>query len=215
MERAANLAKFLLEIDAVKLNPGQPFVWTSGIKSPIYCDNRSTLFYPHVRAFLKKALSDLATENFKEFDVVAGIATAGIPHALLVAEQLQKPMCYVRPEPKKHGLKNQIEGGMPEGSKVLLVEDLISTGKSSLQAAAAVREAGATPIGLVALFSYGFEESRLKFAEQGIPFHTLCDLDILAKVALDMGKISASELELVRNFAQDPQNWGNQLITEN
>lgn len=211
MERAANLAKFLLEIDAVKLNPGQPFVWTSGIQSPIYCDNRSTLFYPHVRSFLKQALSDLATENFSGFDVVAGIATAGIPHAVLVAEQLQKPMCYVRPEPKKHGLKNQIEGGMPAGSKVLLVEDLISTGKSSLQAAAAVKEAGAAPIGLVALFSYGFEESRLKFAEQGIPFHTLCTLDVLAQVAVDMGRISASEMELVRNFAKDPQGWGARL----
>ncbi|NBP05476.1 MAG: orotate phosphoribosyltransferase, partial [Bacteroidetes bacterium] len=155
-QRAAKLAKFLLEIHAVKLNPDQPFTWTSGIQSPIYCDNRMVLSFPDVRDLVKNELAAMTTAHFPDANLLAGIATAGIAHGALAADVLNMPYCYVRPEPKKHGLKNQIEGRMQPGDKVVLIEDLISTGKSSLQAADAVREAGGEVVGLLALFTYGF-----------------------------------------------------------
>jgi orotate phosphoribosyltransferase len=205
--KAANLAKFLLEINAVKLNPDNPFTWTSGIQSPIYCDNRMVLSYPEVRSFVKEALAELGAAHFPQTEVVAGIATAGIAHGALMADVMGLPNCYVRPEPKKHGMKNQIEGYMPVGAKVLLVEDLISTGKSSLQAAQAVREAGGEVIGLVALFTYGFDDARQRFEEANVPFYTISDFHTLAEVAVAHGYLDADKLIAVKAFAQDPVNW--------
>jgi orotate phosphoribosyltransferase len=205
--RAANLAKFLLEINAVKLNPDNPFTWTSGIQSPIYCDNRMVLSFPEVRTFVKNALAELAAEHFPTAEIVAGIATAGIAHGALMADVMNLPNCYVRPEPKKHGMKNQIEGYMAPGAKVLLVEDLISTGKSSLQAAQAVREAGGEVLGLVALFTYGFDDAKNRFVEANVPFYTLSDFHTLAQVAVESGYLSQEKLEVVRSFAQNPAAW--------
>lgn len=205
--KAANLAKFLLEINAVKLNPDNPFTWTSGIQSPIYCDNRMVLSFPHVRTFVKNALADLVKQEFSQADVIAGIATAGIAHAALVADVLEMPNCYVRPEPKKHGMKNQIEGNLPAGSKVVLVEDLISTGKSSLQAVQAVREAGSEVVGLVALFTYGFEDAANRFAEQNVPFFTISSFPVLAGVAVETGYLPQDKLETVKAFAANPAAW--------
>jgi orotate phosphoribosyltransferase len=205
--KAANLAKLLLQINAVKLNPDIPFVWTSGIESPIYCDNRMVLSFPEVRTFVKQALAELITTHFGAATSIAGIATAGIAHAALVADLLQMPNCYVRPEPKKHGMKNQIEGNLPPGSKVVLVEDLISTGKSSLQAAQAVREAGSEVIGLVALFTYGFDEAQKKFAEAGVPFYTISSFPVLCEVAVKEGFLDADKEQVVKKFASHPNNW--------
>lgn len=208
LNEAAKLAKFLLEINAIKLSPEQPFTWTSGIKSPIYCDNRLVLSYPEVRNFVKTALAGLLKQHFPECEVVAGIATAGIAHGALVADELQLPGCYVRPEPKKHGLKNQIEGYLKEGSKVVLVEDLISTAKSSLQAVEAVRSSGSEVIGLVALFTYGFDAANENFKTAGVPFYTLSNFEVLCDVAAENGYLSPEKLSTVKDFAKDPQGWG-------
>jgi orotate phosphoribosyltransferase len=205
--RAANLAKFLLEINAVKLNPDNPFTWTSGIQSPIYCDNRMVLSFPEVRNFVKNALADMGREHFPQTETIAGIATAGIAHGVLMADVLNLPNCYVRPEPKKHGMKNQIEGHLPPGSKVLLVEDLISTGKSSLQAAQAVREAGSEVIGLLALFTYGFDDGRKRFEAENVPFYTISDFHTLSAVAVENGYLSPEKLAVVQSFAKDPAAW--------
>lgn len=211
LNETAKLAKFLLEINAIKLNPETPFVWTSGIKSPIYCDNRLVLSYPEVRSFVKTALAKLISEKFPDCEVVAGIATAGIAHGALVADEMNLPGCYVRPEPKKHGLKNQIEGHLAPGSKVVLVEDLISTGKSSLQAAEAVREAGSEVVGLVALFTYGFNSAVENFKNAGVEFYTLSNFDAMCDVAAENGYLSADKLSIVKEFAKNPADWGNQF----
>jgi orotate phosphoribosyltransferase len=205
--KAANLAKYLLEINAVKLNPDNPYTWTSGIQSPIYCDNRMVLSYPEVRTYVKLALADMAKDYFPEATMIAGIATAGIAHGALMADALGLPNCYVRPEPKKHGMKNQIEGYMPQGANVLLVEDLISTGKSSLQAAQAVREAGGEVVGLLALFTYGFASASDRFAEEKVPFYTISDFQTLSAVAVENGYLSPEKLAVVQSFANDPAAW--------
>jgi orotate phosphoribosyltransferase len=206
---SAKLAKFLLEIKAVKLSPKEPFTWTSGIKSPIYCDNRMVLSYPEVRNFVAESLAARIQESFPAADRLAGIATAGIAHGVLAADRMNMSYCYVRPEPKKHGLKNQVEGYMAPGDKVVLVEDLISTGKSSLQAVAGVRNEGAHVIGLIALFTYGFESAKARFEAEGIPVVTLSNFDTLCEVAAAEGYISAEELENVKRFAESPDTWYN------
>lgn len=191
----------------MKLNPDNPFTWTSGIQSPIYCDNRMVLSFPEVRTFVKNALAELTREHFPQADLIAGIATAGIAHGALLADLLDLPNCYVRPEPKKHGMKNQIEGHMPAGSKVLLVEDLISTGKSSLQGVQAVREAGGVVVGILALFTYGFQDAANRFRDAGVPYYTISDLHALSDVAVAHGYLDAGKLEIVKSFAADPANW--------
>jgi orotate phosphoribosyltransferase len=206
---SAKLAKFLLEIKAVKLSPQEPFTWTSGIKSPIYCDNRMVLSFPEVRDFVGKSLAERIQQAFPNADRIAGIATAGIAHGVLAADRLKMSYCYVRPEPKKHGLKNQVEGYLEAGDRVVLVEDLISTGKSSLQAAEGVRNEGAEVIGLIALFTYGFESARSRFEAEGIPVITLTNFDTLCEVAVAEGYISAEELEHVKRFAESPDTWYN------
>lgn len=165
------------------------------------------LSFPEVRTFVKNTLADLTREHFPQADMIAGIATAGIAHGALVADVLNLPNCYVRPEPKKHGMKNQIEGHMPAGSKVLLVEDLISTGKSSLQAVQAVREAGGVVVGILALFTYGFQDAADRFRDAGVPFYTISDLHALSDVAVATGYLDAGKLEVVKSFAADPANW--------
>ena len=209
MNSAEELAKHLLEIKAVKLSVNAPFTWTSGIQSPIYCDNRVVLSYPKVRDFVKQELASLYTQHFPKADMMAGIATAGIAHGALASEHLNIPYCYVRPEPKKHGMKNQIEGHMPQGSKVVLVEDLISTGKSSLQAVDGVIKDGGEVQGIIALFTYGFKQSEEAFAQKGIPFHTISNFEILAKVALGIEYIDAEQLEAIKRFRANPQDWQN------
>ncbi|MEY3965821.1 MAG: hypothetical protein RL263_990 [Bacteroidota bacterium] len=206
---SAKLAKFLLEIKAVKLSPRNPFTWTSGIKSPIYCDNRTVLSYPEVRNFVADSLAAMVKEHFPEVDRLAGIATAGIAHGVLAADRLNMSYCYVRPEPKKHGLKNQVEGHMNEGDKVVLIEDLVSTGKSSMQAVEGVRNEGGVVIGVLALFSYGFADAHKRFADEGIPLYTISNLNVLSEVAAKEGFISGEDIEMVQQFAKDPHSWGN------
>lgn len=206
---SAKLAKFLLEIKAVKLSPRNPFTWTSGIKSPIYCDNRTVLSYPEVRNFVADSLAAMVKEHFPEVDRLAGIATAGIAHGVLAADRLNMSYCYVRPEPKKHGLKNQVEGHMNEGDKVVLIEDLVSTGKSSMQAVEGVRNEGGVVIGVLALFSYGFADAHKRFADEGIPLYTISNLNVLSEVAANEGFISGEDIEMVQQFAKDPHSWGN------
>jgi len=204
---AANLAKYLLEVKAVKISPDEPFTWTSGLRSPIYCDNRILLSYPEIRTFIKSQLAASAKALFPEADSVSGVATAGIAHGALLADLLGLPFSYVRPEPKKHGLKNQIEGRLESGTRVLVVEDLISTGKSSLAAAQALQDAGVEICGMLALFSYNFPETGEKFKQAGIRLHTLCDLDRLLPVAAEIGYLDPEKLEHIRRFISAPATW--------
>jgi orotate phosphoribosyltransferase len=204
---AANLAKYLLEVKAVKISPDEPFTWTSGLRSPIYCDNRVLLSYPEIRSFLKTQLAAAARTHFSDATAVSGVATAGIAHGALLADALNLPFSYVRPEPKKHGLKNQIEGRLEPNGKILVVEDLISTGKSSLAAVKALQDAGAEICGMLALFSYNFPETADKFHDAGIRLHTLCDLDRLLPVAADTGYVDPDKLEHIRKFIGAPGAW--------
>jgi orotate phosphoribosyltransferase len=177
------------------------------LRSPIYCDNRVLLSYPVIRRYLKEALAEAARKHFPNAGTIAGVATAGIAHGALLADALDLPFCYVRPEPKKHGLKNQIEGRIEKGTPVLVVEDLVSTGKSSLAAVEALRAEGAEVIGMLALFSYNFPPTADKFAAAKVPLHTLTDLDRLLPVAAETGYLDPEKLEHVQRFISDPQGW--------
>ncbi|PSR52901.1 orotate phosphoribosyltransferase [Adhaeribacter arboris] len=207
-ETALKVASFLLETEAVKLRPDNPFTWSSGWNSPIYCDNRVTLSFPTIRTFIKKRLAELISEQFPQAEVIAGVATAGIAQGALVADVLDLPYIYVRPEPKGHGMGNQIEGRLREGQQVVLVEDLISTGGSSLKAAKAVQEAGAEVIGMVAIFTYGFEVATKTFTEASIPFYTLSNYQNLLGIALEQGYITASALQTLSDWRKSPATWG-------
>jgi orotate phosphoribosyltransferase len=204
---ARDVAEMLLEIKAVVLNPNQPYTWASGLKSPIYCDNRKTLSHPKVRTFIKTAFADVVSEEFSNCDVIAGVATAGIPHGVLVADVLNKPFVYVRDKPKGHGLENLIEGKLVKGQKVVVIEDLISTGGSSLKAVKAIREAGAEVLGLGAIFTYGFEKSVKVFEEEKCKFFTLSDYPSLLEIALKQDYIKSSEIETLRNWYTNPEGW--------
>lgn len=210
-ETALKVASFLLETEAVKLRPESPFKWSSGWNSPIYCDNRVTLSHPAIRSFIKERLAQLVTEHFPEAEIIAGVATAGIAQGALVADVLGLPYIYVRPESKSHGMGNQIEGQLREGQQVVLIEDLISTGGSSLKAAKAVNEAGANVIGLAAIFTYGFEQATKNFAEAQIPFYTLSNYQNLLGIALEQGYISASALETLSDWRKKPETWGKSI----
>jgi orotate phosphoribosyltransferase len=204
---AREVAEYLLEIKAVILNPSEPFTWTSGIKSPIYCDNRKTLSYPKVRTFIKTAFSEIISEEFKKADVIAGVATAGIPHGALVADVLNLPFVYVRDKPKGHGLENQIEGKLEKGQKVVVIEDLISTGGSSIKAVEALREAGAEVLGLGAIFTYGFEKSVKAFEETGCKFFTLSSYEILLDIAISENYIKSEDREELISWYKAPEAW--------
>ena len=208
---AREVAEYLLEIKAVVLNPSQPFTWASGLKSPIYCDNRKTLSYPRVRTFIKTAFADILSEEFEEAEVIAGVATAGIPHGILVADVLNLPFVYVRDKPKGHGLENLIEGKIDSGQKVVVIEDLISTGGSSLKAVQALREAGAEVMGLGAIFTYGFEKSVKAFELAKCPFFTLSSYEILLDKAIENDYVKPNDKAELLKWYQAPEAWGNNV----
>lgn len=207
-DTAAQIAENLLEIGAVALRPHQPFTWTSGIKSPIYCDNRLTMSYPAIRDLIAESFAALIREAYPEAEVIAGTATAGIPHAAFAAQKLGLPMAYIRDKAKGHGKENQIEGLIKPGQKVVVIEDLISTGGSSLKAALAVREAGAEPLAVLAIFSYQLDKAVSAFAEAGIPLQTLSNYSALIDVAVKRGDIKAEDLELLKSWRKDPASFG-------
>jgi orotate phosphoribosyltransferase len=198
------VAEKLLQVNAVRLNPQQPFTWASGWKSPIYCDNRKVLGYPYVRDFIK---SELCNVMFPDAECIAGVATAGIPWGAMAADQLKLPYIYVRPKPKEHGLGNQIEGYYEKGQKVLVIEDLISTGKSSLQVVDVIRNAGMQVEGMVSLFNYGFNQAFDAFAEKNVRFISLTNYDQLVSLAIDKGWIGADMENTLLKWRQDPGNW--------
>ena len=208
MKKVARLlAEKLLKISALKLQPANPFVWASGWNSPIYTDNRRTLSYPEMRSFIKLELSRLIMENFPEVDAVAGVATGAIAQGALVADELNLPYVYVRSTPKDHGLENLIEGDLRPGQKVVVVEDLVSTGKSSLKAVEAIRNAGCEVVGMVALFTYGFPVAEANFAEANVRLLTLSDYNAMLEVALETEYITEDDIETLHNWRKDPTNW--------
>ena len=206
-DKALKVAEFLLQIKAIKLQPANPFVWASGWKSPIYCDNRKTLSYPSIRTFIRQAYADLILDSFGKPDVIAGVATGGIAQGALVAQELGLPFIYVRTSAKAHGLGNQIEGDFEAGQKVVVIEDLISTGGSSLSAVSALRAAGCEVKGLVAIFSYGFDVANKSFKEAKCPFETLTNYDFLIAEALRHEYINEADLESLKKWREDPSNW--------
>ncbi|APJ10815.1 orotate phosphoribosyltransferase [Bacillus safensis] len=210
----SKIAKHLLQIKAVSLKPDEPFTWASGIKSPIYCDNRLTLSYPEVRHDIAEGLKDLILTHFKGAEVVAGTATAGIPHAALAADRLNIPMCYVRSKPKAHGKGNQIEGAVSKGQKVIVVEDLISTGGSVLEVVAALQAEGCEVLGVAAIFTYGLPKAAAAFQEKNIPYVTLTDYDTLTDVALELKAIEPSAMNKLKRWRQDPssESWMEETV---
>lgn len=208
-QNALKVAEFLLKIKAVELSPTTPFTWASGLKSPIYCDNRKTLSYPEIRNFLRDRFSAIALEKFGMPDVVAGVATGGIALGALVAQQLNVPFVYVRSEAKKHGLGNQVEGVLTNGQKVLVIEDLVSTGKSSLNAVAALREAGAEVMGMIAIFTYNFAKATENFTEAKCQLHTLTEYNTLVKQAQQSGYINQEQEQSLHEWKSNPEKWSN------
>jgi orotate phosphoribosyltransferase len=206
-DKALKVAEFLLQIKAIKLKPNDPFTWASGIKSPIYCDNRITLSYPQVRTFIRQAYAESVIEHYGKPDVIAGVATGGIAHGALVAQELGVPFIYVRSEAKGHGLGNQIEGYFEEGQKVVVIEDLISTGGSSLKAVEALRDAKLDVKGLIAIFTYGFDIAHSNFANAECPYTTLTNYDIMLDKALDNNLISGEDLSSLRQWKKAPNDW--------
>lgn len=204
---AASVADKLLEVEAIKLNYKKPFTWSSGWKSPIYCDNRLALSYPKIRSYIKEELSKVVEAQYKEAEYIAGVATAGIPQGALVADMLDRPYIYVRPKPKEHGMGNQIEGRIEKGKKVVLIEDLISTGGSSLKAADALKQAGFKVIGMVAIFTYGFDVAESNFSKAGVPLVCLSDFDALIKLALEKNYLDKDQMIHVKSWRLDPANW--------
>lgn len=204
---AGSVASKLMEIGAIKLSHEKPFTWSSGWKSPIYCDNRLSLSYPHIRSYIKRCLVEAIREHFPDAQAIAGVATAGIPQGALVAEAMELPFLYVRPKPKDHGLENLIEGKLEKGQRVVLVEDLISTGGSSLKAAAALRDGGANVRGMVAIFTYGFEAAVKNFETEGIDLVCLSDFQHLLQEALRNKFIDSSQLTHIKAWRLDPANW--------
>lgn len=207
MTTAKIFAEKLLQVKALKINIQTPFVWASGWHSPVYCDNRKALSFPHVRDYLKSELANAVLENFPEAEAIAGVATAGIPHGTLVADLLKLPFLYVRSKPKGHGLGNQIEGVLNPGEKVVVIEDLVSTGKSSLEAVEALRAAGAEVIGLCALFTYGFPQAEAAFEKAGVPLMTLSNYPALMEVAEDLKIITEADRENLAQWRTSPDTW--------
>lgn len=207
MATARRTAEYLLEIEAVKLSPADYFTWASGWHSPVYCDNRLTLSYPHIRTFLAGSMAKIIENRDIRPDVIAGVATGAIAIGMLVAQQMGLPFVYVRPEPKKHGRRNQIEGHLPEGSRVVVIEDLISTGGSSLCAVDALREAGADVLYMMAIMTYGFDIARENFERAGVKLTTLCEYGVLVEKAAESGYVRPEELELLARWRKDPAGW--------
>jgi orotate phosphoribosyltransferase len=206
-DTAKKTAELLLQVKAIKLNPSDPFQWASGWKSPIYCDNRVTLSYPPVRIFLKEEIAKIVEREFGKPDVIAGVATGAIAIGMLVAQELGVPFVYVRPEAKKHGRKNQVEGHLESGQNVVVIEDLISTGASSLNAVDALKEAGAVVKGMVAIFSYGFNIAKENFKNKNINLVTLSNYENLLEQALESNYISKNELITLHEWSREPSTW--------
>ena len=201
------VAEKLLRIKAVKLQPANPFTWASGWKSPIYCDNRKTLSYPATRSFIKLELARIILEKYENVDAIAGVATGAIAQGAMVADELNLPFVYVRSSPKDHGLENLIEGDLKPGAKVVVIEDLISTGGSSLKAVEAIRNAGCDVLGMAAIFTYGFPISEEKFKEAKVELTTLCDYNAILDEALRIDYIDQSEIAILQRWRKDPANW--------
>jgi orotate phosphoribosyltransferase len=201
------VAEKLLQVEAVKLSPEKPFTWASGWKSPIYCDNRKVLGFPYIRDFIKSELCNVIFEKYPDAELLAGVATAGIAWGAMAADQLKLPYIYVRPKPKEHGLGNQIEGFYKPGQKTLIIEDLISTGKSSLQVVDVVREAGLDVVGMVSIFTYGFQHADDAFAAKGVSYTSLTNYENLVGTALEKGIISSGLENTLLNWRRDPANW--------
>ncbi|NDV46506.1 orotate phosphoribosyltransferase [Paludibacter sp. 221] len=201
------IAEKLLKIKAVKLQPNNPFTWASGWKSPIYCDNRKTLSYPLTRSFIKLELSRLILEMYPDVEVIAGVATGAIAQGALVADQLGLPFIYIRPTPKDHGLENMIEGDLRPKQKVVIIEDLISTGGSSLKAAEAIKNNGADVLGMIAIFTYGFPEAEQRFKQAKVKLTTLCNYDAVIAEALATNYIAESDVEALKEWRKSPSTW--------
>lgn len=204
----SKVAEKLLSIKAVKVQPKNPFTWASGWKSPIYCDNRKTLSYPEIRSLVKEELANIVRAKYSDVDVVAGVATGAIAQGALVAEVLGKPFVYVRSSPKDHGLENLIEGDLKAGQKVVVIEDLISTGGSSLKAVSALRNAGAEVLGMVAIFTYGFPVAAQKFEEAGVELSTLSNYNAVLEHLLATKQIGENEIETLKKWREAPEVWG-------
>ncbi|MCO5268941.1 MAG: orotate phosphoribosyltransferase [Brumimicrobium sp.] len=208
IDKAAKIAEYLLQIKAVKLQPEDPFTWSSGWKSPIYCDNRKTLSYPKIRTFIRQTFASVIDDVYGNPEVIAGVATGGIAIGAIVAQELGLPFIYVRSSAKGHGLQNRIEGDFSTGNSVVVIEDLISTGGSSLSVVEALRESGLDVKGVVAIFNYGFEESKVAFEKAKCPLNVLCDYETLTKVALEKQYIAEKDLESLSNWRVAPSTWG-------
>ena len=201
------VAEKLLQVGAVKLSPAEPFTWASGWKSPIYCDNRKVLSFPYVRDFIKSEMCNVIFEQFGEADMLAGVATAGIPWGAMAADQLKLPYIYVRPKPKEHGLGNQIEGAYEASNKILVIEDLISTGKSSLQVVDVLRNAGLQVIGMVSIFNYGFNIADEAFQKANVPFKSLTNYSSMIDLAVEKGIVDPSTQDLLMQWRESPSTW--------
>ncbi len=206
-ETALKVAESLLQIKAIKLNLKEPFQWASGWKSPIYCDNRKTLSHPKIRTYIKQKYVEKIEKNFDHVDVIAGVATGGIAQAALIAQDLGLPLIYVRSSSKGHGLQNQIEGDLHEGQNVVVIEDLISTGMSSLNAVNALREVKSKVLGMVSIFTYDFDVAQKNFEEHQCQLETLSDYHHLIDIALDIGYINESEVESLKAWRENPAEW--------
>lgn len=201
------VAEKLLQVEAVKLSLDKPFIWASGWKSPIYCDNRKVLSYPYLRDFIKSELCNVIFEHFPDAESLAGVATAGIPWGIMASDQLKLPFIYVRPKPKEHGLGNQIEGNFEKGQRVLIIEDLISTGKSSLQVVDVLRAAGVEIVGMVSIFNYGFDIAVKAFEEAGVATRSLTNYPTMIDLAIEKGIVSETNKASLLQWSMDPAGW--------
>ena len=213
-ETAAQIANSLLQVKAIKLNNDEPFTWASGLRSPIYCDNRKTLSYPKIRTYIRQELAKAIMDKFGDVDVIAGVATAGIPQGALVAQELGLPFVYVRSSKKEHGMTNQIEGVLNKGQSVVVIEDLVSTGKSSINAVIALREAGAKVKGMAAIFSYGLPVANKNLKDAACPLVTLSDYNSLIKEAVENDFINDEDRDSLLNWKSDPQAWSDAVVNK-
>jgi orotate phosphoribosyltransferase len=207
METSKKLASYLLQSKAIIIDPATPFIWASGWKSPVYCDNRKTLSYPEIRRFIRDSFVQLIQDHFDKPDMIAGVATGAIAHAALVAEKMDLPFIYVRSSQKSHGTGNMIEGDPSMGKTVVVIEDLVSTGGSSLKAVEVLRETGLKVMGMLAVFTYGFPVAKENFKNADVPLTTLCDYNTLIEEAIQTGYISSGSLDTLSEWRQDPGNW--------
>ncbi len=208
MSTQKHFAEKLLQIKALQVNLQKPYVWASGWNSPVYCDNRKVLSYPYVRDFVKSELANMVLEHFPDAEVIAGVATAGIAHGVMAADLLKLPFVYVRSKPKEHGMGNQIEGVLEPGKKVVVIEDLISTGKSSLQVVDVIREQGGEVVGMCGLFTYGFPVADEAFKKAGVPLFTISNYTALMEVAEEQKLVEPGQKEILEQWRIDPGNWG-------